>query len=163
MPRRMIAESALELEPELERHYQQYERLREGEVALARVLLGDDSYVERVPMPKYNGTTTILREPRAAVRHANRLGIPTSKDAHRQRAEYFEALATTLDNAWQDLVRRCIDLFGNQGALVSGIYREHFPPEAQSRLRFLSHGHTMAKDAWRLHHYLATTRSPLFS
>jgi hypothetical protein len=163
MPIRLIPESALELEPELERHYQQYERLHGGEDALAKVLLGDTTYVERVSMPKHNGTTTILREPRAAVRHANRLGIPTSKDAHRQRAEYFEALATTLDGAWQELVSRCVELFGKHGPLVSGIYRDHFPPEAKARLRFLSHGHTMAVDAQRLHHHLATTRSPLFS
>jgi len=161
----MFSESQLAFDDELERHYKQFRNFSSGDEldAFASVLLGDLSYARRLHMPKYNNPVTILRVPQAAVRYAHQLGIPTSKSAHAQRADYFDELARRLDDAWQDLVTRCRSLFGDHGPLVSGIYRDHFPVQAQNRLRFLAHGKTMAGDAARLHRYLSKTRSPLFS
>jgi len=153
----------LELSSDLERHFRQYASGGESRELMADLLLGDDSYVERLPMPKYNGPVCMLTEPRVAVRYANKLGVSTSKHAHALREDYFRELATSLEVAWNDLVDRCVRLFGKPGPLVSGVYRSHFPDEAKDRLRFLAHGKVMAADAARLHHYLSTTRSPLFT
>lgn len=150
------------LPPELERHFEQYERLGGDLRAMAITLLGDETYVRQVKMPKWSSTVDMLREHKVAVRHGSSWGIPTSKDAHRQRAEYFAGVAETLQAAWDDLVERAVALFGDHGSLISGCYRDHFPPPVKNRLRFLAHGRTMAKDAERLHLYLSKTRSPLF-
>jgi hypothetical protein len=150
-------------DPEIERHFQDYVRKGADERAVAEVLLGDASYVERLPMPKYNGPTTILREPSAAVRYAQRLGIPGSKSAHRQREEYFTALHATLKGAYDLLYTYCIGRYGSQGPIVSGIGRSHFPESAKERLRFLNQGINMADDARRLHLYLTKSRSPYFT
>lgn len=152
------------IEPaEIESHYQQYVRGGADEASMAEVLLGDPSYVKRFRMPKYNGPVNMLREPNVAIRHMNELGIPGSKTAHRERASYFQDLRAALDTAWQDLVNRCVRMFGGGGPLISGVYRGHFPDAAKDRLRFLSHGATMATDAERLHHTLTKTRSPRFT
>lgn len=163
MPVRTYAESTFELEPELELHYQEYLRGHETEQALAAGILGDSSYVKRFHMPKHNGPVSMLREPKVAIRYAQKLGIPQSKSAHAQRAEYFQALRTTLHGVWSDLVRRCVEIFGNRGPLVSGIYRSHFPEPAKRRLRFLNQGYNLATDAWKLHHEITKSRSPYFT
>ncbi len=150
-------------EPEIERHFEDYVRKGSTEEAMAEILLGDPSYARRFRLPKHNGPVSMLREPLVAVRHAQELGIPGSKSAHSQRASYFQELFSVLDNAWQELVKQCVELFGKEGPLVSGIYRSHFPPDAKDRLRFLAHGMQMAAEARRLHDYLTKTRSPYFT
>lgn len=147
---------------ELERLFDQFVRLGGDERAIAITLLGDEVYVRQAKMPKMNVPVNMLRDPRVAVRYNVSWGIPTSKDAHRQRTEYFAGVAETLQAAWDDLVNRAVALFGDHGSLISGCYRDHFPPPVKDRLRFLAHGRTMAKDAERLHLYLSKTRSPLF-
>jgi len=159
---KLIPESTFELEPELERHYQQYLHHGQSEKALAETLLGDRTYVERVRMPKYNGPVNMLREPRVAIQYAQQFSIPSSKSAHRQRADYFLELMATLHQAWNGLADRCIQLYGEDGPLVSGVYRDHFPEPAKNRLRFLAHGRAMANDAYKLHTYLTKTNSPYY-
>lgn len=154
---------SMELEPEIERHFTAYRDTGSTREAMALVLLGDETYVRRTRMPKWNVEVDMLREPKVAVRYNTSWGIPTSKSAHRQRAEYFDNIAFTLSQAWHDLVRRASNTYGEHGSLVSGVYRDHFPGEVKDRLRFLAHGQTMVADAVRLHTYLANTRSPLFS
>lgn len=102
-------------DPEIERHFEDYIRKGDTEEAMAEVLLGDTSYVRRLRMPKYNGPVNMLREPAVAVRHAHELGIPGSKSVHAQREAYFQELFDVLDNAWQELVKQCVGLFGNEG------------------------------------------------
>ncbi len=163
MPIKSYAESTFYLEPDLERAYERYVRGGGTREAMAVALLGDSSYTQKFHMPKWNRTVDMLEDPQVAVRHMNELGIPGSKSAHRERATHFHDLKKLLDDTWQELVDLCVELTGKEGPLVSGIYRSHFPPPAKDRLRFLSHGTTMASDAERLHLALTKTRSPLFS
>jgi hypothetical protein len=159
----MIRSTAVHFDDVLEQMYQKYRSpggdLREKE---AEIILGDPIYVRGVKMPRWNGPVTMLREPRVAIKYNASWGIPTSKDAHRQRAEYFERLREELRTTYDDLVKYACETYGDYGPLVSGIVHDHFPVSIKNRLRFLSHAKNMVSDAARLHAYLSKTRSPLF-
>jgi hypothetical protein len=165
------------LEPDLEEMCARYtaaQKVRnasEHDEGIAEALLGDPMYGHRVRMPKWNIEVTMLQEPKVALRYWHSWGIPTSKDAHRQRAEYFRDLAKRFSDEWDDVVERAIDLYGTTpdgrkdrlaGTLISGVYRDHFPQDVKERLRFLAYGGQMIKDAARLHEFLSKTRSPNF-
>jgi len=152
----------ISLTPELEQMFQDFRSKGGSTEAMARVLLGDEIYVRKVRMPKWNVPVDMLMEPKVAIRHNTSWGIPTSKSAHAQRADYFAELASELENECNATVDMAVQTYGNQGSLISGVYRDHFPTNLKDRLRFLSHGKTMAQDAARLHDHLSKTRSPLF-
>jgi hypothetical protein len=120
-------------------------------------------YAREVKMPKYNGTVNMLEEPKVAIKYANAWGIPTSKSAHSQRAEYFRSLTRIFNDNYDDFLMKAIERYGSgNGALISSVYRNHFPDDLKNRLRFLSHGLIQIRSAIRLHVYLSKTRSPLF-
>ena len=161
------------LEPELEQMFQECQReldaARSGQYhpedraqIMARHVLGDDIYERQVHMPKWNGTVSMLTEPKVAIRHAMDWGIPTSKSAHAQKADFFCDLARKMEDEWNATVSLAIEAYGDQGSLISGVYRDHFPDDVKQRLRFLAHGKSLAQEACALHEYLSKTRSPLF-
>jgi hypothetical protein len=147
----------------LEQMYQKYRSpggdLREKE---AEIVLGDPIYARRVKMPRWNGPVTMLQEPKVAIKYSLSWGIPTSKDAHRQRAEYFQRLLDELKSTYDDLVKYACETYGDYGPLVSGIVHDHFPTRIKDRLRFLSTAKNMVSDAARLHEHLSKTRSLMF-
>ena len=144
----------------LERMYQTYQRKRGS--SIAETVLGDTSYERKFKMPKWNILVSMLQEPKVAIRYGHTLGIPTSKDAHRQRAEYFTELYHELGTTHNQLGTLASEIYGDHGPLVSGIIHNHFPPDIKNRLRFLSDAKNLVGDAARLHEYLSKTRSPLF-
>ena len=149
----------IQLEPELEQMFQLYQQNHN----LTLSVLGDELYNRQVRMPKRNGTVSMLDEPSVAIRHVFDWGIPTSKSAHAQRADFFHDLSQRMDKEWNATVDMAIEAYGKQGSLISGVYRDHFPPDVKDRLRFLAHGKNLTTDAARLHEYLSKTRSPLFT
>ena len=162
------------LEPELEQMFLDCQRELEAASAgpyhpedraqiEARHILGDDIYVKQARMPGWNGTVSMLREPKVAVRHAHDWNIPTSKSGHAEKADFFNNLAQKMDDEWNSTVNLAIEIYGDRGSLISGVYRDHFPEDVKQRLRFLNSGKNLASDACRLHMFLAKTRSPLFS
>jgi len=130
--------------------------------SIEELVLGDATYERRFKMPKWNGPVTMLQEPKVAIRHNQVLGISTSKNANRQRAEYFTNLYHEIGRTYTDLANLALETYGNDGPQVSGIIRSHFPRDIKDRLRFLSAAKNATGDAARLHEYLAKTRSPLF-
>ena len=162
MPSESFNDKNILLDPELEAHFQDYWARGGHDSAVAETILGDSAYVKKYRMPKWNILVDMLKEPRVAIRHGHELGIPTSKSAHAQRADYFERVAQELEAARAAYINHCFDTFGSQGPLISGVVRDHFPSGAKRRLRFLNNALNMVKDAQRLHEYLAKTRSPAF-
>lgn len=165
------------LEPDLEEMCARYtaaQELRnheEHDEGIAEAVLGDPMYGRRVRMPKWNVNVTMLQEPKVALRYWHSWGIPTSKDAHRQRAEYFHDLARRFEHEWNDVVAQAVDLYGTTpdgkkdrfaGHLIAGVYRDHFPDDVKDRLRFLAYGGQMIKNAARLHTFLSKTRATAF-
>ena len=153
----------IQFDPVLEDMYQKY-RQHSGHrgPGLTEIVLGDASYEKRFKMPKWNGPVSVLQEPRVALKHTQELGFSTSKNAHRQRAEYFTELYHELGLTHNQLGTLAGQTYGDHGPLVSGIVHNHFPESVKDRLRFLSSAKNLAGDAARLHEYLAKTRSPLF-
>jgi len=159
----MKLEPMVHFDDELERMYERYQRPGGNrEEAMAKTVLGDPIYAKRVKMPKWSMLVTMLQEPKVALKYAHAWGIPTSKDAHRQRSEYFQRLAAELQRTYYDLVKYACDTYGDHGPLISGIVHDHFPASIKNRLRFLVTARQDADDASRLHDFLAHTRSPLF-
>jgi len=147
------------LEPDLEELFARYthaQKSRNSGEETAEVLLGDPMYGRRVHMPKGNVDVTILQDPKVALRYWHSWGIPTSKDAHRQRTEYFRDLAKRFSDEWNDVVRQANKI----GILITGPYHDH--QDVKERLRFLTHGSQMINDAAGLHEFLSKTRSPSF-
>ena len=159
----------VQFDDKLERMYQTSQREkgyehapRMGASSLEEIVLGDAAYGRRFQMPKWNIQPTMLQEPKVAIRHAHELGIPTSKSAHRQRAEFFTAFYSDISRTYLDLANLAMQTYGKEGPQVSGIIRSHYPEDIKSRLRFLSAAENLARDAARLHEYLSKTRSPVF-
>jgi hypothetical protein len=161
MPRK--ATIAVSFDPKLEDMYRAY--LKPGGSLRGRfeeIVLGDPIYARTGMLAKWNGPVTMLQTPKIAVKYALAWGIPTSKDAHRQRGEYFREFNRELDRTYSDLVKFACDTYGDHGPLVSGIVHSHFPSEIQNRLRFLSNAVNRTFEAARVHEELAKSRSPLF-
>jgi hypothetical protein len=163
-----MTKEQIQFAPELEQAFKEYQRLEKrrstgtSTTNMATVLLGDLSYGRPLKMPGWTVPVTMLQEPKIAIRYWNTLGIPTSKAAHRQRADSFRDLCREVENEIRDVAAFAYNTYGEKGPLTSGCLQEHFPQHIKDRLRFLNHGHTMLGDAVRLHDYLATTRSPQF-
>jgi hypothetical protein len=148
---------------EMETVYQAYKNRDPHNVSVAEVVLGDPVYNQRVKMPKWNMPVTMLQEPKVAVRYAHSWGIPTSKEAHRQRAEFFKKLHAEYDRTYSDLVNYACKNYGDHGPLVSGIVHDHFPMWVKDRLRFLSTATNVSSDARQVHEFLSKTKSPSFT
>jgi hypothetical protein len=148
---------------QLEDLFKRYSKKKDSSESLAEIVLGDARYEQRMKMPKWNGPVSMLMNPDVAVRHYHTLGVPTSKEAHRQRMEHFQALR----DKFQAERERSIDIaekaYGQHGALVSGAHRDHYPESVKNRLRFLAHSWSTLGDAVELHKKLWKTRSPSFS
>ena len=164
----------IRLEPELEHMFQECQSELDAAASgryhpedktqiMARHILGDDIYERQVHWRGYNGTVSMLREPKVAIRYALDWGIPTSKSAHAQKADFFRELAQKMDYEWNAAVDLALKAYGDgTGSLISGVYRDHFPNDVKDRLRFLTRGKNLSADAARLHDYLSKTRSSLF-
>ena len=157
----------MKLSPDFEKAFLEYqEKIDRGllpRMVLASTILGDTTYTDLVRMPGYNGDVDMLREPRVAIKHAHNWGIPTSKHAHRLRADHFKEIASAMENERINFLDAARRRFGNgDGVWISGGFLSHFPDGVKNRLRFLSHGLPMMQDAVRLHQYLSKTKSAQF-
>ena len=148
---------------EMEQVYRKYMDRPTNSESLAETILGDPAYGRRARMPKWNMEVNMLQEPRVALKYWHSWGIPTSKEAHRQRAEYFEQLHAEYERTYQDLVNYALETYGSHGSLISGVVRDHFPVHVKNRLRFLATAKTMTSEARQLHAFLSKTRSPAFA
>ncbi len=144
--------------PVLEEMFQLY---RNGG-SLVDIVLGDPMYARRFKMRGWNIDPTILQEHSLAIRHWNELGIPTSKAAHRMRAERLRELEEQFEREHRVFLRDAGLRYGESGPVVSGGHHEDWPEDAKNRSRFLAHGAQLAGDAASLHEALSKTRSPVF-
>jgi hypothetical protein len=125
-------------------------------------ILGDSMYSQRFKMPKWNRKVTVLDTPDVAIRHWNELGIPRSKNAHAQRADYFRDLRSRFEAEHQRLLNEGEQTYGKNGPLIAGGFREDWPSALKDRIRFVSYGLSLLSDATRLHEALSKSRSPVF-
>lgn len=149
-------------DPEMETKFQAYRREPQTDEARCEIVLGDPTYGRRVRMPKWNIQVTMLEEPKVAVRYAHSWGIPTSKEAHRQRAERFRTDSLEYRKTREELVGHAYAAYGKHGPLISGVVRDHFPADVKHRLRFLDTATYLTDAAARLHEKLSKSRSPSF-
>jgi hypothetical protein len=157
-----MLDTSMIFSPATEELFDRFQAAGGNPQALTSVVLDDPIYDRRGSIAGYSGGATMLQNPKVAVKYALAWGIPTSKSAHRQRAQYFRDLENVLEREYQHSINMSLNTFGRQGPLVSGIIRDHFPPEVKLRLRFLAHAIPKVNDAARCHEYLAKSRSPLF-
>ena len=125
-------------------------------------VLGDTWYTRRFKMPKWNIQPTALTSPDVAIRHWHELGVPTSKSAHAQRADHFRDLKQRFDAEHGRLIDEGERLYGKNGSLIAGGFREDWPAAIKDRIRFVASGSGILSDAIRLHEALSKTRSPAF-
>lgn len=151
-------------DPEIERMFKKSGSkgtLGDHEKTVAAVL-GDKMYAKQFKMPKWNIKPTVLQTPDVAIKHWNELGIPRSKEAHRQRAEHFRDLLSRFKAEHQRLLREGEQAYGTNGPLIASGVREDWPSDLKDRIRFVSYGTTLLTDAARLHEALSKSRSPVF-
>lgn len=92
-------------------------------------------YERRYRVPKWNGLVTALED------HRILRVIPEfdwwTRDDHRRRALRLVALARGMEQERASIAERAVAEYGDDGPLVSGVYREHFPAHVKDRLRYL--------------------------
>ncbi len=125
-------------------------------------ILGDPMYTKRFKMPKWNVKPTVLMAHEVAIKHWNELGIPRSKNAHAQRADYFRDLRSRFEAEHQRLISDGERAYGKNGSLIAGGFREDWPSALKDRIRFVAAGTSLLSDAARLHEALSKSRSPVF-
>lgn len=125
-------------------------------------ILGDSMYTRRFKMPKWNVKPTVLMAHEVAIRHWNELGIPRSKNAHAQRADYFRDLRSRFEAEHRRLLDEGQRAYGKHGSLIAGGFHEDWPAALKDRIRFAASGTSILSDAVRLHEALSKSRSPVF-
>ena len=95
-----------------------------------------DPYARRFPYPKWNRFVTVLDEPALFRRLPEFMGW--TKNQHLELAKQYRHDAREIDSWWQSLVCFGISRYGNQGALISGVYRDHWPEQLKDALRGLA-------------------------
>lgn len=144
--------------PVLEEMFQLY---RNGG-SLVDIVLGDPMYARRFKARGWNINPTILQDHALAIRHWNELGIPTSKAAHRMRADRLVELQGQFKSEHSRFLEDAEARYGEVGQAVSGGHHEGWPEDAKNRSRFLAHSAQLAGEAASLHEALSKTRSPNF-
>ena len=61
------------------------------------------------------------------------------------------AVARTREAAYQCLVGEALRQYGDHGSLISGVIRDHFPPEVKTNLRRLARRYSHASEVSRAH------------
>jgi hypothetical protein len=89
-------------------------------------------YYVRQRMPGWNGPVNALHEYRVM----RSWGI--NKDAHFSLAIAYLSNALKARKEYRRNILRCFKRYGNHGAEVSGIAREHFPAREKAKLRDLN-------------------------
>lgn len=125
-------------------------------------VLGDPMYARQFKMPKWNRKVTVLDTPDVAIRHWNELGISRSKHAHALRADHYRDLRSRFQAEHQRLLHEGERIYGKNGPLIAGGFREDWPSALKDRIRFVSYGTSLLSDATRLHDALSKSRSPVF-
>jgi len=121
----------------------------------AEIVLGDGRYAVRYPFPKWNIRPTVLQEPRLFPRVFPEL----SSTDHAQLSETFESKARRISEKHHQLLERGRRLYGTEGSLISGGFREHWPEKIKNEVRQLAHASTLLADASRAHAKAAKLRS----
>lgn len=115
-------------------------------------------YWETHKFPKWNRLVTVLDEPRLMRR------IPyfasMTKAEHKELAEDFARKAADLLDRHTALVQQALDDYGDQGSLISGVIRDHFPDSVKDELRYYAHGGTLLADTSAAHHQASGARKP---
>ena len=145
-------------DPEIERMFKK----RGDHDKNVTVILGDAAYTKRFKMPKWNVKPTMLQTPDVAIKHWSELGIPRSKGAHAQRADYYRDLRRRFDAEHSRLITEGEHAYGKHGSLISGGFREDWPAALKDRIRFVAQGSGVIGDAIHLHDALSKSRSPVF-
>jgi hypothetical protein len=119
----------------------------------------DKRYFERHRFPKWNIQPTVLQEPRLMARVFPEL----TKGDHERLAYKFRNKAKEADIVYQAALDTAIKKHGERrGALISGIYSEHFPVSVKTELRALAPLKGIYADAALAHWQAAGKRSRLF-
>jgi hypothetical protein len=123
-------------------------------------ILGDPMYVRRFKMAKWNIKPSVLDTADVAIRHHGELGIPTSKHAHRLRADYLRALRGRFEAEHRRLLAEAERKYGQNGPMISAGLRDDWPSIVKDRIRFVAQGASTIGRAVQLHEALSKTRSP---
>lgn len=103
-----------------------------------------DPYRRRFTAAKWNRTVTCVDVP-ILFRRLPEFAAWT-KPQHVQAANEYATLSIVADGAWQALVSIARKTYGDHGALISGVYRDHFPDAIKTALRSYAHTSTHYAD-----------------
>ncbi len=108
-----------------------------------------NAYARRFGVPRWNRTVTVCEVPRLFRR------LPEfahwSKSDHVRAAKDWLIAAVMMGQQYDQAVADALERFGDQGSLISGVVREHFPRAVKDRLRVLAHETTSMTDRSRAH------------
>lgn len=109
-------------------------------------------YKRKFRFPKWNVPVNALHEPRI-LRHLPEFATWTRAD-HTRRARQLSTLLDTLEEEFDRATTCALRDYGDDGPLIAGCVREHFPEHIKSTLRDLASAKGDVRDAayahWRV-------------
>lgn len=101
---------------------------------MSRLMLADlDPYRRGFAVPRWNRPATVVDTPRLFAELPEFAGW--TKDQHYRQSLMLCAAAETNRIRYQDAIRDAEGRYGDQGPLISGVVREHFPGPVKDQLR----------------------------
>jgi hypothetical protein len=116
-----------------------------------------DPYARRFTFPKWNGSVTVLQEPRL-FRFLPEFAS-WSKAKHAEVSAEYLATAVAGQRIYHAEVRRACETYGDHGPLISGIIHDHFPDPIKDDLRTLNRAYQDHVYKAHAHHRAAGKRS----
>ena|SRR5215467_2722461 len=114
-----------------------------------------DPYKRRFTWPKWNRTVTVLDVHQLFARLPEFTGW--TADRHLQASRDYLNVAHSYRQCQSDLIARGSRLYGDDGALIAGGFREHWPDALKDAIRVHAHGATDFSDK-SLAHWQAAGR-----
>lgn len=108
-------------------------------------VLGDARYAQKERFRGWNIRPTVLDEPRLFPRVFPEL----TKADHERLAYEFAEQWKSKRSTWEKAIEAAERRYGNQGSLISGGFREHWPSKVKDRIRDMAHAKSaLSTAAW---------------
>jgi len=118
--------------------------------------------LERIKLRGWNVKPTLLSAGKDAAPIVRRVFSECGRVDHQRLASGYQRLHDRLLSQHERIAAAALKKHGDQGPLVSGVVRGHFPAATKEKLRTAAHTASKAGDAAVAHYYASGGRKPFW-